>query len=108
MNEGETRVRMDKHGALRVGKSRVMLDSVVAAFERGQSAETIRQQYPALSLEEVNGAITYYLTHRAQVGAYLRRQREVWEHWRAKAEAASSPVVKRLRTRRSADVPATS
>ena len=40
-----------------------MLDSVVAAFHQGHSAETIAQQYPALSLEEIYGAITYYLAN---------------------------------------------
>ena len=46
-------VRKDDHGVLRVGETRVMLDSVVAGFHQGHSAETIAQQYPALTLEEV-------------------------------------------------------
>jgi uncharacterized protein (DUF433 family) len=36
-----------------------MIDSVVAAFWRGDSAEAIREQYPALSLEQVYGAVAY-------------------------------------------------
>jgi uncharacterized protein (DUF433 family) len=90
-------VREDEHGVLRVGDSRVMLDSVVVAFHLGHSAETIAQQYPALTLEEVYGAITYYLAHRADVDQYLRNQDEVWKQWREKAHAAESPVVQRLR-----------
>jgi len=90
-------VRQDKHGVMRVGETRVMLDSVVAAFDEGHSAETIVQDYPALSLEEVYGAITYYLANRAEVDEYLRRQDEFWKECRAKAEATESPVVKRLR-----------
>jgi uncharacterized protein (DUF433 family) len=90
-------VGMDEGGVLRVGSGRVMLDSVVAAFAQGHSPETIRQQYPSLSLEEVYGAITYYLAHRNEVEQYLRRQDAVWEQWRARSEQTPGPVVERLR-----------
>jgi uncharacterized protein (DUF433 family) len=93
-------VRTDENGVMRVGDSRVMLDSIVAAFQQGHSPETIRQQYPALSLEEVYGTITYYLAHVQEVEDYLRRQDTVWEQWRAKAEEKPSPLVERLRARR--------
>ena len=49
----KTYVRTDGSGAMRIGNTRVMLDSIVAAFDEGHSAETIQQQYPALTLEEV-------------------------------------------------------
>jgi uncharacterized protein (DUF433 family) len=102
MNEAPAAyVRPDEHGVLRVGRSRVMLDSVVAAFEAGHSPETIREQYPALSLEEVYGALTYYLAHAPEVEAYLRRQDAVWAGERARAAAAPPPVVARLRALRS-------
>src|SRR3974390_883625 len=84
-------------GAYRVGNTRVMLDSVVAGFRQGHSAETIRQQYPALTLEEVYGSIAYYLGHTAEVDAYLKRQDAVWEEWRSRSEQRPSPVVERLR-----------
>ena len=90
-------VRTDEHGVMRIGQSRVVLDSVVAAFHQGHSPETIRQQYPSLRLEEVYGALTYYMAHLAEVGEYLQRQDELWERSRAKAEAAPGPVVERLR-----------
>jgi uncharacterized protein (DUF433 family) len=90
-------IRQDEHGVLRVGATRVMLDSVVAAFHQGHSAETIAQQYPALSLEEVYGAIAYYLANRHEVDQYLNRQDEVWKQWREKADAVTSLAVQRLR-----------
>ena len=43
MSETKSYVRLDENGVLRVGAGRVMLDSVVAAFQQGHSAETIRQ-----------------------------------------------------------------
>jgi hypothetical protein len=80
-----------------------MLDSLVAGFEQGHSPETIQQQFPALSLEEVYGAITYYLSHRDDVQAYLQRQEALWKALRAEAETQARPVVKRLRVLRVAD-----
>ncbi len=97
METAKIYVRQDEHGVLRVAETRVMLDSVVAAFNQGHSAETIAQQYPALSLEEVYGAITYYLANQENVNEYLRRQEEVWKHWRQKANAVPSPVLQRMR-----------
>jgi len=94
----KTYVRQDEHGVLRVADTRVMLDSVVAPFHLGHSAETIAQQYPALSLEEVYGAIAYYLANQADVDKYLRDQDEVWKQWRERANPVLSPVVQRLRS----------
>jgi uncharacterized protein (DUF433 family) len=105
MSEVKTYVRVDEHGVMRVGDSRVMLDSIVAGFEQGYSPETIRQQYPALSLEEVYGALTWYLAHRDEVHAYLRRQEGLWGQWRAKSREQPSPVAERLRALRRTEVP---
>jgi len=93
----KTYVRQDENGVLRVGDTRVLLDSVVAAFHQGHSAETIAQRYPVLSLAEVYGAIAYYLANRDDVDQYLRRQDEVWKQLRENANAVTSPVVQRLR-----------
>src|SRR4051812_34635687 len=90
-------VQADEDDVLRVGDTRVMLESVVASFEEGHSAESIRCQYPALTLEEVYGAITYYLANRAEVGEYLRRQADRWEALRAAAQGQPSEVTDRLR-----------
>jgi uncharacterized protein (DUF433 family) len=105
MSEPKNYVRVDENGVFRVGTTRVMLDSVVAAFEQGHSPETIRQQYPALGLEEVYGAITYYLAHHQEVTEYLQRQGVVWDQWRSKSEGKPSAVVERLRALREAPMP---
>ena len=102
MSEPKNYVRVDENGVMRVGSTRVMLDSVVAAFEQGHSAETIRQQYPALSLEEVYGAIAYYLAHETEVKDYLKRQGTLWDQWRTKSEEKPSAAVERLRALRRA------
>lgn len=52
---------------------RVSLDSIVYRFLEGLSPESIATDcFPVLSLEEVYGAITYYLAHREEVDAYLQ------------------------------------
>jgi uncharacterized protein (DUF433 family) len=64
MNSSKPYVEADSEGVLRVGSLGISLDSVVIAFQDGHSPETIQQLYPALSLEEVYGAVAYYLAHR--------------------------------------------
>src|SRR5271165_1580007 len=87
----------DSQGALRVGSLGVSLDSVVIAFQQGHSAETIQQLYPALSLEEVYGAIAYYLANRDEVHQFLERQQRLWDQVREHAAQDPSAVVQRLR-----------
>lgn len=56
-----------RNGGYYVAGSRVSLDSIVYSFKAGDSPETIRQNFPSLSLEQVYGAITFYLAHREEV-----------------------------------------
>jgi uncharacterized protein (DUF433 family) len=49
--------------------TRVPLASVVREFQSGQSPEAIRWAFPTLSLEQVYGAITFYLGHKDEVEA---------------------------------------
>jgi uncharacterized protein (DUF433 family) len=95
-------VRRDDHGVFRVGETRISLDYVVYAYRQGCSAESIQDQYPGLTMEEVYGAIAFYLANRAEVDDYLKQQEKVWDEFRRKAEATPNPVVERLRAIRSA------
>ncbi len=67
----------DADDVIRVGGTRVLLDTVIAAFSEGATAEEIVQQYPSLDLADVYLAIGYCLRHSREVGAYLR-QRRAW------------------------------
>lgn len=51
--------------------TRISLDSVVYSFLSGESPESIAQNLPLLSLEQVYGAITFYLANREFLDAYL-------------------------------------
>ena len=97
MISSKSYVEEDPRGALRVGPLGVSLDSVVIAFQQGHSAETIQQLYPALSLEEVYGAIAYYLANQDEVHQYLERQDQLWDQVRQRTAQNPSPVVQRLR-----------
>ncbi len=97
MTAGKTYVRVDENGAYRVGTTRVSLDSVVHAYMQGHSAEAIADQYPAITLEEVYGAIAFFLGNRDEVNRYLEGQQKLWEKMRAEADATPSPAVERIR-----------
>ena len=62
-------------GAYRITDSRVSLDSVVYAWLDGASPETIREMFPVLTLEEVYGAVAFYLANQEEVDKYLRQAR---------------------------------
>jgi hypothetical protein len=51
----------------------------VYAFLEGQTAESIAQSFPVLTLEQVYGAITFYLANRPDIDAYLRREEAEFE-----------------------------
>ena len=68
-----------REGVYRVGDTRVSLDSIVYAFLEGHTAESIQQSFPTLTLEQVYGAITYYLAHRESIDAYLQEQVAAFE-----------------------------
>ena len=60
-----------RNGGFYVAGTRVSLDSIVYSFKAGDSPETIRQNLPSLSLEQVYGAITFYLAHEQAVDANI-------------------------------------
>jgi uncharacterized protein (DUF433 family) len=73
----EVPLATDSHGVVRVGGTRVTLDSVVGAFRAGATAEEIAQQFPTLALADVYQVIAYFLNHTAEVESYLAaRQKE--------------------------------
>lgn len=89
----------EKEGAYRVAGSRVSLDSVVYLFRRGASPESIQRSFPSLTLEEVYGAVTFYLANQPEVDQYLlegerefeklqRASRAAYPEWYEKLELA--------------------
>ncbi|NJL56734.1 DUF433 domain-containing protein [bacterium] len=60
-----------RNDAYWVEGTRISLDSIVYAFQKGLSPEGIVQSFPLLTLEQVYGAITFYLANRAEIDACL-------------------------------------
>ena len=77
----------DADGVVRVGGTRVTLDTVVTAFDEGATAEEIAQQYPTLHLADIYSVISYYLRHRADVEAYVSQRHVQAEEIRRLNEA---------------------
>ncbi len=82
---------IDRDGVVRVGGTRVTLDTVVAAFHDGATAEEIVQQYPSLHLADVYAVIGYYLRHQREIEAYLQERQQYAETVRRENEARFDP-----------------
>ena len=90
-------LRRDRHGVIRIGTTRVTLDTVVASFERGDSPEEIARNYDALSLGEVYQVIGYYLTHHGEIEKYVGRRLKERAANRKSLEKQRDPVGVRQR-----------
>ena len=66
----------DNDGVIRIGGTRVTLDTIVAAYHEGAAPEEIARQYPSLELGDVYSAIAYYLHHRSEVDSYLQERQQ--------------------------------
>jgi len=84
-------------GSIRIGSSRVTLDTIVNEFRTGATAEQIQDDFPTLSLREIYGAISYYLEHEEQVEAYLRKRDQEADQIRRENE--DRPTADSLRRR---------
>lgn len=69
----------DRNEAYWVKGTRISLDSVVYAFRNGLSPESIVQSFPLLTLEQVYGAIAFYLANRAEIDVYLAAEEEAFD-----------------------------
>jgi uncharacterized protein (DUF433 family) len=65
----------DDTGTVRVGGTRVTLDTLVGLYDQGLTAEEIQIELPVLNLPDIYAALAYYLTHREVVHTYLNERR---------------------------------
>lgn len=96
-------LRTDRHGVVRVGNTRVPLDTVIQSFQAGESPEQIVDGFPTLDLADVYAAISYYLRYRQEVDLYLEERERQAEAIRAEVEArqgSSERLRERLLARR--------
>jgi len=60
-----------ENDAYHIKGTRVSLDSLVYAYHRGASPESIQRSFPSVTLEQVHGALAFYLAHKSEVDTYL-------------------------------------
>jgi uncharacterized protein (DUF433 family) len=84
-----------------IAGTRVSLDSVVLAFHNGFSPEAIVTEcFPVLTLEQVYGAIAYYLAHRAEIDAYLQQAEDEFDALRRRTHDADPAFSRKLTSAR--------
>jgi uncharacterized protein (DUF433 family) len=69
-------LQVNADGVFLVGTTRVTLDTLVAVFNQGLSAEEIVYRYPSLKLADVYATIAFYLNHQQEVEAYLGQRQQ--------------------------------
>jgi uncharacterized protein (DUF433 family) len=78
----------------RVKGTRIPIDTVIFAFNRGDSPQAIVEQYPVLTLADVYGVIAYYLQSRVEVDEYLEKRRRRAERIEEALEAVGGDLRK--------------
>lgn len=99
INPSASYVTKTAAGGWRVSGTRVSLDSVVHAFQQGRMPESIVADFPSLSLEQVYGAIAYYLHCRKEVDAYLAAQQDKWRQFQQESNSRHGPLIERIRAK---------
>lgn len=79
-------LRRDESGALRVGRSRVLLELVIRAFQDGATPEVIAQRYSSAPLADIYAVIAYYLRHRSDIESYLSEREQKAQEVRHRIE----------------------
>src|SRR5436189_4008469 len=85
-----------RNGGYYVAGSPVSLASIIYEYRDGAATETIRQNFPTLSLEQIYGAIAFYLGHREEAEAYLRNLERKWEELERAAKPADPELQQRI------------
>ena len=95
-------LKMNKDGVILISKTRVTLDTIIAAFSEGATAEEISYQYPSVPLADIYSVIGYYLRNKKRVDTYLKRREKLSQEVRRQNEEKinASGIRDRLLARR--------
>jgi uncharacterized protein (DUF433 family) len=93
-------------GVFRVGDTRVSLDSLVYLFREGMSAESTVESYAAVTLEQVHGALAFYLANQEEIDAYLAEGQRTAESQRGQSTQTNAELIAKLqRARHASQIP---
>jgi len=87
----------DEYGAIRVRGTRVLLDVIIVAFQAGATPEDIVRKFPSVALPDVYLIIAHYLTHAAEIDAYLSQRQIEAARLQCAIETRFNPVGIRAR-----------
>jgi uncharacterized protein (DUF433 family) len=89
-------------GAYRIGDTRVSLDSLVYLFREGMSAESMVENYPALTLEQVHGVLAFYLGNQKEIDRYLAEGHRAAHSQHEQSRQANAELIAKLQRARNA------
>jgi len=89
-------------GAYRIAGTRVSLDSLVCLYREGMSAESMVESYPALTLEQVHGALAFYLANQSEIDAYLAEGQHAAEAQQRQSRQTNAELIAKLQRARNA------
>jgi uncharacterized protein (DUF433 family) len=89
-------------GVYRIGETRVSLDSLVYLYREGMSAEGMADCYPALTLEQVHGALAFYLANQVEIDAYLLEGQRAAESLHNQSRQSNAELIAKLQRARNA------
>jgi uncharacterized protein (DUF433 family) len=85
----------DANGTIRVKRSRVTIDTLIARYSLGDTVEEIHEGFPTVSVEAIQKIISWYVTHQTEVDEYILKRDAEAEILRREIE--SQPAYKALR-----------
>lgn len=89
-------------GAYRITDTRVSLDSLIYLFREGLSVESMVDSYPALTLEQVHGALAFYLANQQKIDAYLLQGENKAAQHQARSNQSNADLLAKLQRARHA------
>jgi uncharacterized protein (DUF433 family) len=93
-------------GAYQIGDTGVSLDSLIYLFREGMSAESIVESYAALTLEQVHGALAFYLANQKAIDAYLAEGQRAAELQNQQSRQTNAELIAKLqRARHASQIP---
>jgi uncharacterized protein (DUF433 family) len=99
-------LRTDADNTIRIGQTRVPLETLMHTWNSGSSPEEIVEAFPALHLDDVYAVIAYVLRHPAQIKVYLEESKEAEETalenlktWFPASESLRSKVLARAKAK---------
>ena len=88
----------------RVVGTRISLDSLVYLYREGMSPEGMVESYPALTLEQVHGALAFYLANQKEIDGHLAQADAVAETQHQESRRSNAELIAKLRRMRHANL----